>query len=386
MPPQIQKPKLDGYKPKLPDLARIVIIILGFCIALIFFGRVSVRDMLCKWFIIGCGQTTLKETLYVKGRDLHAIDDQKIVLRGVNLAFNPAEKPKALQMISSIDSTGANCIRLVLDSQFILSQSIFFDEMITKIVDSKMIPIVELHDKTCSDLNKENIDFLINTWLNATIQPILKKHQKYLILNIGNEVGNFESIDNNTLAVKLFNSYKDGITAIRNAGLNMPIMIDAPFCGINIDAIELAATNLINHDSKKNLIFSVHLYDDDATSSNYVENTILLDTYNKNIPFVVGEFSIAKDCDPAAPNLDYQTMLRVCHEKEIGWMAWTWSNLRLSSFSNAIGECPIDVDNSTRVNMTKLSGNFKDLRGWGEVVAISGQFSIKRTSSRPRLK
>lgn len=383
MPPQTPKPKLGGTKP---NLSIIIIIILGLTLALITLGRVTLAKRFCEWLKWGCTENTVRENLYVNGRDLFSINNQKIVLRGVNLAFNCNDKPKALQMVSSIDSTGANCIRLVVDSEFILSDPTFFDQLITKVAASKMIPIVELHDKTCQDLTKANIDFLVNKWLHPSIQPILKKHEKYLILNIGNEVGNYEDVDNNTLATKLFNAYKDGITNIRNASLNMPIMIDAPFCGINIDAIEITATNLINHDTKKNLLFSLHLYDDDATNSAYVENTILLDTYNKNIPFVVGEFSIAKDCDPEAPNLDYQTMLRVCHEKDIGWIAWVWSNVGLNSFNQSIGNCPVDNDNSTRLNMTKLTGNFKDLRGWGEIVATVSPYGIKNTSKRTPLQ
>lgn len=388
MPPSIQNPKIGGFTPKKPDIKSIIKIFVGFCVAIImiYLGWAKRNIYFCEWLGWGCGATTQKENLYVNGRDLFSITDQKIILRGVNLAFDDKNLPKALQMISSIDSTGANCIRLVVDSKFILSKTAFFDQIITKIADSKMIPIVELHDKTCEGLTKENIDFLVGTWLHPSMLPILKKHQKYLILNIGNEVGDYENIDNNALSIKLFNAYESGITNIRNAGLNMPIMIDAPFCGKNIDAVEMTANRLINHDSKKNLLFAVHLYDDDATNSEYVENTILLDTYNKNIPFVVGEFSIAKDCDPSEPNLDYQTMLRVCQEKQIGWIAWVWSNVQLNSFNESVGECPIDNESSTRLNMTKLTGNFKDLRGWGEIVATSSPYSIKNTSKRIPLR
>ncbi len=100
------------------------------------------------------------------------------------------------------------------------------------------------------------------------------------------------------------------------------------------------------------------------------------------MPFIVGEFSIAKDCDPAVPNLDYQTMLRVCQENQIGWIAWTWSNVELTS--NSGQPCALDANNSTRTNMTKLSGNYKDLRGWGEIVAKTSPYSIQNTSNRPQ--
>ncbi|WP_435356724.1 cellulase family glycosylhydrolase [Emticicia sp. SJ17W-69] len=353
-----------------------IIALLGLVIALLLWGRVH------QWFV-GEWVKKAKENFYVKGQDLFSPTHEKVVLRGVNLAFNPSDKAKALNMIRSIDSTKANCIRLVLNTDFISTNPSFFDDLITETAKFKMIPIVELHDKTCQALTKANIDFLVNFWLNnPTLLNILTKHKKYLILNIGNEVGDFEDKPNTVIADSLFNAYKSGITRLRQAGLKMPIMIDAPFCGINIDAVELAATNLINHDSEKNILFSLHLYDDDAVNSSYVENTILLDTYNKKVPFVIGEFSIAKDCDPAAPALDYQTMLRVCQEKQIGWLAWTWSNVGLSNSNNQ--DCAVDADNSTRTNMTKLSGNYKDLRGWGEIVAKTSPYSIQKTAIRPQ--
>lgn len=357
-----------------------IVALVGLVIAFLYSGKIR------QWyagFIEDFVKHPLKENFYVKSQDLFSPSHEKVVLRGVNLAFNPTDKAKALSMIRSIDSTKANCIRLILNTDFIATNPSFFDSLVAETAKYKMIPIVELHDKTCQALTKANVDFLVNFWLNnATLRSILIKHKKYLILNIANELGDFEDKPNNIVADSLFNAYKNGITRLRQAGLKMPLMIDAPFCGINIDAVELAATNLINHDTEKNILFSVHLYDDDAVNGSYVENTILLDTYNKKVPFIVGEFSIAKDCDPAVPNLDYQTMLRVCQENQIGWIAWTWSNEGL--LSNSGQPCALDADNSTRTNMTKLSGNYKDLRGWGEIVAKTSPYSIQNTSKRPQ--
>jgi mannan endo-1,4-beta-mannosidase len=330
--------------------------------------------------------------LQVKGRRLFSpyvengkIRRQEIILRGVNLDIEVKDNPstfledsiKAFKMISEIEQTNANCIRFVLFTDFFDKHPVFVEEMIKKTVKCEMIPIVEFHDKTCGQLTKDNIDFLVDNWIKHSL--ILLKYEHSLILNIGNEVGAFEDNKSNEVIAKdIVNAYRDGIIKLRNAGFRMPIMIDAPFCGINIDAAVFAYPNLLTIDSKKNLLISVHLYDDDAVKASYVEQNIF-SNLNTSIPLVVGEFSIAKGCDSKLPNLAYKEMLRICHESQIGWMAWDWGGLQHSQTDES--PCP-EVQGGVRTSMTDLSGNFSKLRGWGLEVATTSRYSIKFTSFR----
>ena len=49
-----------------------------------------------------------------------------------------------------------------------------------------MIPIIELHDATGE---WQKLPVLVDYWTSPEVVEVLKKHEEYLIINIGNEVG-----------------------------------------------------------------------------------------------------------------------------------------------------------------------------------------------------
>jgi mannan endo-1,4-beta-mannosidase len=70
--------------------------------------------------------------------------------------------------------------------------------------------------------------------------------------------------------------------------------------------------------------------------------------------------------------IDYRTILQVCHEHEIGWYAWEWGPG--NGFNDPL--CTVMDMTSDRL--------FENLQpGWAEEVAISSPFSIANTSVTP---
>jgi len=86
------------------------------------------------------------------------------------------------------------------------------------------------------------------------VLEVLKKHQEYLIINIGNEVGAQVSES------EFKTGYEAAVKRMREAGIHVPLMIDGSDWGKNIDILQATGPYLINADPDKNLLFSVHMW------------------------------------------------------------------------------------------------------------------------------
>ena len=116
-----------------------------------------------------------------------------------------------------------------------------FDRAIQKFYDLGILPIIELHDLTFqyghddklgpnSDGNDRAIFANIITafWTRPDILAILVKHQDHLVINLANEWGSSFYSDATPTTANFIANYTDAITAMRNAGIVAPLMIDAP--------------------------------------------------------------------------------------------------------------------------------------------------------------
>ena len=95
---------------------------------------------------------------------------------GRNFAFNS---------LATISGTGANTVRIVwqmnVDGGLNLS---YLENIIKKCIETKMIPMIELHDATGSS----NVNDLFNCarWFVNNI-ALFNKYKKYILINIANE-------------------------------------------------------------------------------------------------------------------------------------------------------------------------------------------------------
>jgi len=116
-----------------------------------------------------------------------------------------------------------------------------------------MIPIPCLWDATgdWSQFQK-----CVDYWTSTEISTILTKYEKHLILNIANEVGS------EITEQELYRSrYKSAVEQIRNAGIHVPLIIDADRWGRNAYSVINNGQYLLEQDPDHNLIFSWHLWD-----------------------------------------------------------------------------------------------------------------------------
>jgi mannan endo-1,4-beta-mannosidase len=321
-----------------------------------------------------------KQTFYTKGKQLHDRLGNKVILRGVNKmsVWDEDADPAGSISFPEIRKTGANTVRIVWairkDLQLGISDTeiAHLDALIATAKANHLIPTIELHDGT-GDWNR--LQDLVNYWIQPEVVNIIKKHQAYLLVNIGNEVG-----DDTVTEAQFIAGYTNAIRSMRTAGIHTPLVIDAADWGQNLALLDATASTLLNADPDRNLLFSVHIYWSKFTGVDANEiRSRLQNSVNLGYPLIVGEFS--KFGGYAGENvsicsddgeIDYLTVLEVCNQNEIGWYAWEWGP------GNNFNDPACDVMDMTP---DRLFASLKP--GWAEEVAISSPYSIKNTSVTP---
>ena len=354
----------------------------------------AIRDV---WYV------TKSDVFYVKGRFLRDNERRKVILRGINLPLLDDWAFPGSDKLGELEKTGANAVRIQWYMQYPQPKYPWqakrpaytiadLDAVLEKCRINRLIPIVELHDCTCqADPNLVNTQ-LMAWWTRPDVVAVLKRHQRYLIINLANELGAYRWQGASAAALNTFTTaYKTAITSIRNQGLRMPIMIDAPDCGTSINAFTSIGQELIDHDPRHSLLLSVHAYwggDYDGTSE-------VVATVNANLPIVFGEvankqFANGDECyygldgtnDKHAPptGFQYQSLLTLLAQYDIGWLAWAWykdncAQRRMTPDGTYTGA----IDGSP----TGLTPYGEDLLHNGSYGLRLGSFSAKRTPSLP---
>ena len=158
------------------------------------------------------------------------------------------------------------------------------DALITNAKANHLIPMIELHDAT-GDWGRLND--LVDYWTQPAVVSIIRKHQAYLLVNIGNEVGNDTVSQADFVA-----GYTDAVQRMRAAGIHTPLVIDAPDWGKDLGMLNNTAATLLAADPEGNLMFSVHLYWSMSCGADaaFIRSN-LQQAVDLGYPLIVGEFS-----------------------------------------------------------------------------------------------
>ncbi|NYT10462.1 MAG: cellulase family glycosylhydrolase, partial [Methanosarcinales archaeon] len=319
----------------------------------------------------------MRETFYTEGRHLLNLSGKKVILRGINkrLVWEKSD-PTGDTYFAEICKTGANSVRIVwaitedLNPGGPPTDLEALDELITNARKNQLIPMVELHDAT-GDWGR--LGELVDYWVQPEVVSLIQEHQAYLLVNIGDGVG-----DENVTPEQFISGYEEAVKRMREAGINVPLVIDATDDGKNIEILNDTAGELINADPDKNLIFSVHLYWSkfSGADADFIRSKLQA-AVDRGYPLIIGGFSkyggVAGNDEEGNPRsicsefgeIDYETILKVCDELEIGWYAWEWGP----------GNAAVDPL-CEAMDMTS-DGRFETLKsGWATDVAES----IKKAS------
>ena len=307
--------------------------------------------------------------IHISGNRILGVCNDTIVLHGIDYAPFDWGWDITDEKFSEIAKTGANCVRIVWYSSAtagggapVYNNISNIDTAIARCIRNKMIAIIELHDNTC-DSSMSQLVALSNWYLGAAVKSVINKYAHSLIINIANEAGYVEWASNPTTALAEFKStYERIVTNIRNAGINVPLLIDAPDCGTNLTALASIATAMEAADAGHNLIFSTHAYwyayanNDSLTMRNIITGALV-----QNVPIVLGELSNLQDgttnCQYA---LNYKPLLKICKQLNVGWISWSWDE---------------DVCSARQIS---ADGNYANLTTYGNDIVNNPEYGLKQ--------
>lgn len=308
----------------------------------------------------GAGSSTggmpVRDTFYVEGHRLYDTCGEEVVLRGVNHPTIFVDRQGAA--MPEIAKTGANAVRIFwfAEKGVPLSDA---EDAVNAAVDNGMVPMIEMHDSTCT----WKLEGIVDYWTRPESVAFIEKHQEHLLVNIANEAS--------PPSGEVFrNTYEDIVGQMREAGIHTPIVIDAGQCGRDYPVLFDHGPALLEADPDHNLIFSAHLYDPmDAQGLASVFQTSI----DLELPFIVGELA-NKSPPGCGASLNYGPMIEEAEELGIGWLAWSWGDNDPDTWWN--GDC-------WEFDMTRTF-SFSSLERWGKEVAIDHPASIRNTSVRPQ--
>ncbi len=325
------------------------------------------------------GRAVAKTTgFFVLGRDLYDRRGVKVLLRGVNKmsVFEQADDSRGQISFPEIKQAGANTVRIVwaIATDQGPTSTATLDALIKNAKANHLIPMIELHDATG---NWGRLNDLVDYWTQPAVVSILRRRKAYLLVNIANEAG-----DHTVSQADFVAGYTSAVQRMRAAGIHTPLVIDASNWGKDLGMLNNTAAALLAADPEGNLIFSVHLYWPLADGANaaFIRSN-LQQAVDLGYPLVVGEFSqfgaysenhpLANKCGPTG-EIDYQTILAVCHELQLGWYAWEWGP------GNGYNDPLCAVMDMTP---DRLFAHLKP--GWAREAALDSPFGIRQTSVTP---
>jgi hypothetical protein len=166
---------------------------------------------------------------------------------------------------------------------------------------------------------------MVNRWIRDA-----KKYmaiERYMILNIANEWGSDP--------VRWRDAYVSAIPRIRNAGWHGAIMVDAPGCGQDAQAIVDHGRAVFDSDPEQNVMFDFHIYGNWCDSAGGVPpqwggqhdlGPMFTKLYATGLAIVVGEFGPGRNIGPSPTMITPERVIAVSEQHGMGWLSWSWED------------------------------------------------------------
>jgi len=274
------------------------------------------------------------------------------VMRGIN---HPVAwfQNDALTWMDEIATTGSNSVRIVWETT--RGAPDIVRASIERAVELGMVPMVEMHDVTGSpDLAGPA---RMAQYYVDEMRDILLEFEPYLLINIANEWGDFQTQDADWVQ-----AYQQAIVVLRDAGINHTLVIDASNWGQKGSVIVAEGAKLLEADPQHNVLFSTHMYQDYENPQRILD--VLRGAQAASLPIIVGEFGFQHGNRNGQPiPVPYTVMIDEAARLGLGYLAWSWTG------------------NSQDVGYLDLSetGSATQLTGWGDDI-VNGQNGIRSTS------
>jgi mannan endo-1,4-beta-mannosidase len=257
----------------------------------------------------------LTRGFFVTGGRLYDKFGNDFVPRGLNnpdIWFDIADQYFAYNALDNIAAYGANTVRIVWNTAAPGTPALL-RRVIRRVVELRMVPMVELHDATGGTSN-QNLLTMAAYYTGAAVKPILTDFEEFLLINIANEWSGND----------FRGGYQAAIAALRGAGLNHTLVVDANGFGQNAGAIFADGPALLTADPQHNLLFSVHMYEafGAAAGGRTKITSTLQQAVTAQLPLIVGEFG-AQAGNPVV-DIDAGFILSECVRLKLGYLGWSW--------------------------------------------------------------
>ncbi|MBM2618430.1 cellulase family glycosylhydrolase [Actinoplanes sp. LDG1-06] len=289
--------------------------------------------------------------LHIVGRNIVESNGSTFVMRGVNHPH--AWYANRTGSFADIKAAGANTVRVVLSGgRWTTNTASDVTNVISLCKQNKMICVLENHDTTGygEDGAAYTLDQAVNYWIG--LKSVLVGQEDYVVINIGNEpIGNTNPGQWTAATVA-------AIQKMRTNGFEHLLMVDAPNWGQDWTYVMRDnGQTILDADTKKNTVLSIHMYAVFNTSSSIVN---YLDTFqSKGWPLVIGEFG----WQFASGEVDDATILSEAQKRNLGWLGWSWS-----------GNTDPILDMTTNFDATQLTT-------WGQRI-VNGAYGLKATAKQ----
>jgi mannan endo-1,4-beta-mannosidase len=296
-----------------------------------------------------------KPGFYTENGKLYDAKGAEFVMRGINnphIWFDAGNQYRAYQALDRIATYKTNTIRVVWETEG--GSAALLRQILYRIVQLKMVPVVELHDVTGSN-NTADLARMATYYTQADVKQVLADFRAYVLVNIANEWGSTDNVNGYQSA------YASAISTLRTAGIEHTLVIDADGFGQNPGAIFNNAAALLNGDPQKNLLFSLHMYSRFGSNAQ-VDSALDNAAIGTSIPFIVGEFGPVLQGQPVA----WQQILTKSQARKIGYLAWSWSG-------NDSATAALNIVNDFGGDLTP---------SWGQQVMVSHAASIQNTAAK----
>jgi len=301
-------------------------------------------------------------TFYVAGRHLCSPCGEAVVLRGVNEMVTYIGAQAAAAAFSEIAKTNANSIRIYWHTSDTADD---LDRVLSDAEAQRLVPIVYAFNGGEFEQDQvvipTSVSQAVDYWTSEAVNRVLDKHQSWLIIALREK-----SNDGSSAAGTWASRYDAAIARMRTASINVPLAIDAPLAGADVETLLSSSGQArIAADPSHNLLLNVNA--GGSSDSGETLAAQLNRAHAAVLPLLIGEvsgFSHTADYS-CAGQYSYSTVLAAAERTQTGWLAWSWG-LAKNQYC-------------TSLDMT-ADGTFSGLTDWGLDAAVTNDNSISKTS------
>jgi mannan endo-1,4-beta-mannosidase len=277
-------------------------------------------------FVLAFPSLVLAQGFTISGAQLLDANGNNFIIKGVNvpLAWFVTDVNNNIANIKN--NTGVNTMRIVVTTS---TADKDWQACVQKCIDNKVIPLVELHDVTGSDVPAD-LNKMAQFWASKASYLTQSNIAKYILINIANEWSSWYMSATATGTVSRVtwrDAYKTAVKTIRDAGIKTTLVCDAAGYGQDNKAQTLLAyaKDVEASDPYHNCLFSIHMYCEWSVGGNSSVTTHLPAVKNAGIPVIVGEFGWEESSGNGNYcNIDETSIINTCQSNGIGWIAWSW--------------------------------------------------------------